>query len=281
MLDLFETKINLEKSVSIIMPVFNEEKTICDIIDIVLARPEPGELIIVDDYSTDGTREQLKKYENNDRVKIFFQEKNCGKGAAVTRGILEATCDFVLIQDADFEYDPADYPFVLIPLALCKAEICFGSRFMGSPGVARYFRHEMGNKFLTFMSNFFTDIHLTDMETCYKAFQREVVQNIIFDSQRFGIEVEFAAKIAKARCLRIYEVPISYNPRRYDEGKKITWKDGVSALFHMLKYNWLDNRDKFYRKPWDQIVPMSTQKIREKYMKRTPVPIAEPPASAE
>jgi glycosyltransferase involved in cell wall biosynthesis len=266
MLDLFHNDIDLTGCVSIIMPVFNEEKTICDIIDTVLSRPEPGELVIVDDSSTDGTREQLKKYENNDRVKLFFQDKNCGKGAAVTRGIAEATCDFVMIQDADFEYDPADYPFVLIPLVLCKAEICFGSRFMGSPGVARYFRHEMGNKFLTFMSNFFSDIHLTDMETCYKAFQREVIQNIHFDSQRFGIEVEFAAKIAKARCLRIYEVPISYNPRRYDEGKKITWKDGVSALFHMFKYNWLDNRAKFYRKSWDEIVPMSTERIRKKYM---------------
>jgi len=242
------------KDLSVVMPVFNEFETIDEIITMVLKRPEVGELIIVDDFSTDGTRDKLKNYENQPGIKVFYQDVNCGKGAAVTRGIAEATLDYVIIQDADNEYSPEDYPLLLDPLVAGKADAVYGSRFMGTPGMVRYFRHEMGNKVLTFFSNVFTDIHLTDMETCYKCFKREVIQNINLNAQRFGIEVEFAAKLSKARCLRIFEVPISYNPRRYDQGKKITWKDGVSALYHIIRYNWFDDRRKFYKRPWDEIL---------------------------
>ena len=245
---------DLENKLSVVIPVYNEENTILEIIKTVLDRPETAEVIIIDDASTDNTAERLKSLEQNPKIKMLFQEKNCGKGAAITRGFQEATAEYVIIQDADKEYTPEDYPLVLEPLILGKAEVCYGSRFMGTPGVARYFMHEMGNKFLTLLSNIFSDIHLSDMETCYKAFKREVIQNINLESQRFGIEVEMTAKIAKARCLRIFEVPISYNPRRYDEGKKITWKDGISAIYHIVKYNWFANKKKFYRKDWSEIV---------------------------
>lgn len=244
----------MERVLSVVMPVFNEFSTIDDIISRVMGRPETGELIIIDDFSSDGTRDKLKDYEGKPGIKILYQEVNQGKGAAVTRGFAAATMPFVIVQDADKEYSPNDYPLVLEPLVSGKADVVYGSRFMGTAGMVRYFRHEMGNKFLTFISNVFTDIHLTDMETCYKAFKREVIQNINLNAQRFGIEVEFAAKLSRARCLRIYEVPISYNPRRYNEGKKITWKDGVSALYHIVKYNWLDNRKKFYKRPWDDVL---------------------------
>lgn len=239
---------------SVIIPVFNEEKTVSGIIEKVLSRPEPAELIIVNDASTDETEKMIEPYLKNERVKFFSQTKNRGKGAAVRRGIEEAKAPYVIIQDADFEYTPEDYPLVLEPLVSDKADVVYGSRFMGTPGIVRYFRHEMGNKFLTFISNIFTDIHLTDMETCYKAFRREVVQNLNLEANRFGIEVELTAKIAKARQLRIYETPISYNPRKYNEGKKITWKDGVSALYHILKFNVFERSSTFYKKPWDEIL---------------------------
>ncbi|MDD3117841.1 MAG: glycosyltransferase family 2 protein [Victivallales bacterium] len=242
------------KVLSVVMPVYNEEETIDSIIGMVLKRPEVGELIIIDDCSRDGTRDRLKKHEGEPGIKLLYQEVNCGKGAAVTRGIAAASLDYVIIQDADHEYSPDDYPLVLEPLVKDKADVVYGSRFMGTPGMVRYFRHEMGNKVLTFMSNVFTDIHLTDMETCYKCFRREVIQNINLNAQRFGIEVEFAAKLAAARCLRIFEVPISYNPRRYDEGKKITWRDGISALYHIIRYNLFDDRKKFYKRPWKEIL---------------------------
>ncbi len=242
------------KVLSVVMPVYNEFNTIDNIIALVLKRPEVGELIIIDDCSKDGTRDKLKSYEGQPGIKVLYQDVNHGKGAAVTRGIAEATLDFVIIQDADNEYSPDDYPLVVEPLINGKADVVYGSRFMGSPGMVRYFRHEMGNKVLTFFSNVFTDIHLTDMETCYKCFRREVIQNINLNSERFGIEVEFAAKLAKARCLRIFEVPISYNPRRYDEGKKITWRDGVSALYHIIRFNVFDDRKKFYKRPWEEVL---------------------------
>jgi len=246
-----------EKVLSVIMPVYNEYDSIDDIIARVLAQPETGELVIVDDCSTDNTRSKLEKYRGRNDIQLLYQDVNHGKGAAVTRGIAAATRDYIVIQDADNEYSPEEYPHLLEPLLSGKADVVYGSRFMGTPGMVRYFRHEMGNKFLTFLSNFFTDIHLSDMETCYKVFRREVIQNINLNAQRFGIEVEFAAKLAHARCLRIFQVPISYNPRRYDEGKKITWKDGVSALYHMVRYNWLDNKKKFYKQPWDEVLKSS------------------------
>lgn len=243
-----------EKSLSVIIPVFNEANTVEDIITRVRARPETGEIIIVDDGSSDDTREKLKKFEGEADIRIFYQDVNQGKGAAVIRGINKAAKDFVIIQDADFEYNPEDWPVVLKPLLDGKADVVYGSRFMGTPGMARFFGHELGNKFLTFVSNVFSDLHLNDMETCYKAFRREVVQNLNLKSKRFGIEVEFTAKLAKARILRIWNVPISYNPRSFSAGKKITWRDGISALYHIIKYNVFSDPRKFYKKPWPEIL---------------------------
>ncbi|UDQ98917.1 glycosyltransferase family 2 protein [Lentisphaerota bacterium WC36G] len=253
-LDVSVNKNELKEKLSVVIPVYNEEKTILKIVETVLQRPETAEVIIIDDASTDNTATKLKELESNQKVKLLYQKINCGKGAAITKGFKHATADYVIIQDADNEYNPDDYPLVLAPLVAKKAEVCYGSRFMGTPGVARYFAHEMGNKFLTLLSNIFTDVHLSDMETCYKAFRREVIQNINLESQRFGIEVEVTAKIAKSRCLRIYEVPISYNPRRYDEGKKITWKDGISAIYHIVKYNCFAKKSDFYRKSWNEVL---------------------------
>ena len=243
-----------EGKLSVVMPVYNEEKTIEQIVGLVLARPEVGELIIVDDASKDNSWEKLLEIARNPKVKLFKQEVNCGKGAAIIRGFKEATMDYVIIQDADFEYDPADYAQVLAPLVAGKADVVYGSRFMSTPGQVRFFKHEMGNKLLTFVSNWFSDIHLSDMETCYKAFRREVIQNLILTSQRFGIEPEITAKIAKPRCLRIWEVPISYCPRRYDEGKKIGWKDGVAAFWHIFRFNCLTSQKKSFVKPWDEVL---------------------------
>lgn len=243
-----------DNSLSVIIPAYNEEKTICSIIDKALTRPETFEIVVIDDASKDHTKQMIEKYFSNPKIRLISHEKNCGKGAAVIRGIAEAKGRFVIIQDADLEYNPDDYPVVIEPLVQGKADVVYGSRFMGTPGMVRYFRHEMGNKVLTFLSNIFSDIHLTDMETCYKAFRREVIQNINLESQRFGIEVEITAKVARARVLRIYEVPISYNPRRYNEGKKITWKDGVAALCHIINYNLLKDSAKFYRADWKTII---------------------------
>ena len=239
---------------SVVMPAYNEEGTICEIVDRVLARPEVGELLIVNDASKDGTWEKLQAYRGNPRVRLFNQEVNQGKGAALIRGFREAQKPFVMVQDADFEYSPEDYPVVLAPLVEGKADVVYGSRFMGTPGQVRFFRHEMGNKVLTFFSNFFSDIHLSDMETCYKAFRREVIQNLILESRRFGIEVELTAKLARSRRLRIWEVPISYNPRRFDEGKKIGWKDGVAALCHIVRFNLFTGDDASFVRPWDEVL---------------------------
>lgn len=249
-----EKKINLEGILSVVIPVYNEEETVAALLDRVLARPETGEIVLVDDASVDLTRQKIEPYLANPRIKFIKQDFNQGKGAAVIRGFFEATKPYVVIQDADFEYSPDDYPELLIPLVLDKADVVYGSRFMGTPGLVRYFRHEMGNKVLTFFSNCLSDIHLTDMETCYKTFKREVIQNLNLESKRFGIEVELTAKLAAARCLRIYETPVSYNPRRYNEGKKITWKDGIAALCHIVRFNILDDKSKFYKKPWNEIL---------------------------
>lgn len=239
---------------SVVMPAYNEESTIETILQRVLARPEVGELVVIDDASTDSTWEHLEKFRTEPRVRLFRQEVNHGKGAALIRGFREATLPFVMVQDADFEYTPDDYPVVLEPLLAGEADVVYGSRFMGTPGQVRYFRHEMGNKFLTFLSNVFSDIHLSDMETCYKAFRREVIQNLKLESQRFGIEVELTAKLARSRRLRIWEVPISYNPRRYDEGKKIGWRDGVAALCHILHYNVFTTDEQCFVRPWEEVL---------------------------
>ena len=250
-----------DNCLSVVMPVYNEEATICTIVDNVLARPEVGELIVINDASSDRSWEKLQIFKDNPRVKLLAQQFNQGKGAAIIRGFQEAEKDYVIIQDADFEYTPEDYPLVIQPLVDGKADVVYGARFMNTPGQVRYFRHEMGNKFLTFWSNVFSDIHLSDMETCYKAFRKEVIQNLILTSCRFGIEVELTAKLARSRRLRIWEVPISYQPRRYDEGKKIGWKDGFAALWHIIRFNCFNSDAKSFRRNWDEVLKKAPENL--------------------
>jgi len=209
-----------------------------DIIKAVIDSPVPNkEIIIVDDCSTDGTREILKKQIASLVDKIIYQDKNQGKGAALRTGIANITGDIVIIQDADLEYNPQEYPVLLEPILSGKADVVFGSRFLGGrPHRVLYYWHSLGNIFLTTLSNMLTNINLTDMETCYKVFRREVIQSIKIEEDRFGFEPEITAKVAKLGC-KIYEVGISYSGRTYQEGKKINWKDGISALRCILKYN--------------------------------------------
>lgn len=221
---------------SIIIPVYNEKKTIRDIIDRV-QEVEVGlekEIIIIDDGSDDGTREVLKTFDFPN-VKIHLHDKNQGKGAALQTGIARATGNIVLIQDADLEYDPREYPKLLEPILDGRADVVYGSRFLGGPHRVLFFWHYVGNKFLTTFCNMVANLNLTDMETCYKIFRKEVIERITLKSERFGIEPEMTIKIAKLKC-RIYEVPISYSGRDYSEGKKIGWKDGIAAIFHILRY---------------------------------------------
>ena len=246
-----------EKILSVIIPVYNEESTLEAILDKVLSRPETGEIIIVDDASSDNSVKVIETYIDSNKkknIKLFAQGKNRGKGAAIRRGFDEVSCPIVIIQDADWEYTPDDYPVVIEPIVSGNADVCYGSRFQPGPGQIHNFRHMMGNKSLTFASNILTNLTLTDMETCYKAFKREVIQNLNLETNRFGIEVEMTAKIAKAKCLEIYEVPIRYFSRSYEEGKKIGWKDGVAAFWYMIKYNLLKSKKSFYKKPWKEVL---------------------------
>ena len=223
---------------SIVIPCYNENETIRRIVDAVRAAPYPNkEIIIVDDCSKDGTREVLQNEIQPLVSKILFHDINQGKGAALRTGIGAATGDIVLIQDADLEYDPTEYPSLVEPILQGKTDVVFGSRFMGGhPHRVLYFWHSRGNIFLTLLSNMFTNLNLTDMETCYKVFRREIVQGIQIEENRFGFEPEITAKVAKTGC-RIYEVGISYYGRTYADGKKVGWKDGVRAIYCILKYN--------------------------------------------
>jgi glycosyltransferase involved in cell wall biosynthesis len=225
---------------SVVIPCYNERNTIDSIIDAVNASPQPSkEVIIVDDCSRDGTREKLKnEIEPSGRVsKVLYHQVNQGKGAALRTGIQAATGEIVIIQDADLEYDPNEYPRLVAPILQGKADVVFGSRFKGGDAHrVLYFWHRVGNGLLTTLSNMFTDLNLSDMETCYKVFRREIIQGITIEEDRFGFEPEITAKVAKLRC-RIYEVGISYYGRTYEEGKKIGWKDGLRALYCIVKYN--------------------------------------------
>jgi glycosyltransferase involved in cell wall biosynthesis len=244
--------------VSVVIPVYNERAFIEEILLRVQASPIDKEIILVDDKSTDGTRallEDLDKAQSQgkrevavqngramlslDNIRFLFQPQNGGKGAALRTGFQAATGDIVLVQDADLEYDPKDYPVLLEPILDGKADVVYGSRFLGGPQRVHYFWHYAGNKFLTLLSDIFTNLKLTDMETCYKVFRREVLQNIKLKSDRFGFEPEITAKISKGTW-RIYEVSISYAGRTYAEGKKITWKDGISTLWCIIRFNLFD-----------------------------------------
>jgi glycosyltransferase involved in cell wall biosynthesis len=223
---------------SVVIACYNEAATIEEVVDAVVRAPFPDkEIIVVDDFSSDGTREILR-----DRVaprisKVIYHSVNLGKGAALRSAIREATGDVVIVQDADLEYDPEEYPKVINPILENKADVVYGSRFIGSePHRVVYFWHRVGNGLLTLLSNMFTNLNLTDMETCYKAFRREVIQSIAIEENRFGFEPEITAKMAR-KGVRIYEVGISYHGRTYKEGKKINWKDGCRALYCILKYN--------------------------------------------
>jgi|SRR5437899_2899640 len=228
---------------SVVMPVYNEQATLRQVVARVLDVPFGVELLCVDDGSTDGSRETLAELQReHPAVRVLLQPCNMGKGAALRRGISEATGDFVVIQDSDLEYDPLEYATLLEPLIEGKADVVYGSRFLGGrPHRVLYFWHFVGNWLLTLISNALTNVNLTDMETCYKAFRREVIQAIRLEEDRFGFEPEVTVKIAKRR-LRIYEVGISYWGRTYEEGKKIGWKDGVRALWCLLKYSLKERR---------------------------------------
>ena len=224
--------------VSVVIPVYNEKATIIDLIKKVESINLEKEIILVDDCSTDGTRDILKSLGNN-KYKIFFHEKNSGKGASLRTGFEHVAGDIVIVQDADLEYDPNEYERLIEPILQGKADVVFGSRFLTGPHRVHLFWHYLGNKLLTTLSNIFTNLNLTDMETCYKVFKAEILKNLKLKSNRFGFEPEFTAKIAKMRY-RIYEVPISYHGRDYSEGKKITWKDGIIAIWCIIKYRLMD-----------------------------------------
>ena len=228
-----------ELKLSVVIPVYNEKNTILEILRRVREVDLPKEIIVVDDYSTDGTREILQNLPHDDNLKIILQPHNMGKGAALRSGFGQVAGDIVVIQDADLEYDPSEYLTLIQPILDGKADVVYGSRFLAGPHRVLLFWHSVGNRALTTFSNMLTDLNLTDMETCYKVFRTELLSRLRFRENRFGFEPEFTAKVARAGC-RIYEVPISYSGRDYTEGKKIGWKDGAAAIYFILKYRFFD-----------------------------------------
>lgn len=224
---------------SVVIPVFNEKNTIREIVRRVEAVDFEKEIILIDDCSTDGTREILKEYEGRQNFQVLYHARNQGKGAALRTGFAGVTGDIVIIQDADLEYNPTDYPNLLEPLLDGRADVVYGSRFLGGPHRVMFFWHYFGNKVLTTLSNMLTNLNLTDMETGYKAFKSNVLNPLKLKCNRFGFEPEFTSKIAKNK-FRVYEVPISYSGRDYSEGKKIGWKDGVAALWFIFKFRLID-----------------------------------------
>jgi glycosyltransferase involved in cell wall biosynthesis len=222
---------------SVLIPVYNERATIDRILDAVHAVPIPKEVVCVDDASTDGTGERLAVLHAAGRIDVLVRhDRNRGKGAAIRTALAASTGDVVIVQDADLEYDPADWPGLLAPIAAGKADAVFGSRFLGGPHRVLYFWHSVGNWVLTLLSNMLTNVNLTDMETCYKAIRGDLARSLPLTSDRFGFEPEVTARLVQAKA-RIYEVPISYSGRTYAEGKKISWRDGVAALWHILRFN--------------------------------------------
>ena len=233
-----KTNSDIAPCLSVVMPIYNEAATVSEVIKTVLEQRPVTKLVIVDDASTDGTWEKLESAAKNDaRVKLARHTQNQGKGAALRTGFAQATAPIIIIQDADLEYDPAEYYKLLAPILSGQADVVFGSRFTGSDAHrVLYYWHSVGNRFLTMLSNMATDLNLTDMETCYKAFQRGIIQKIQIQENRFGFEPEITAKVARLKA-RIYEVAISYRGRTYAEGKKIGWRDGLHAIWCVLKYN--------------------------------------------
>jgi glycosyltransferase involved in cell wall biosynthesis len=224
---------------SVVIPVYNERKTLDELIVRVEAVNLEKEIIIVDDASTDGTRDLLKKYEEREKFKVIYQSENAGKGSALRAGFDKAEGEIIIVQDADLEYDPKDYSMLLEPIIDGRADVVYGSRFLGGTHRVFFFWHYVGNKFLTLLSNMFTNLCLTDMETGYKVFRKSVLDDFKLKCNRFGFEPEFTSKVARNK-FRIYEVPVSYSGRGYDEGKKINWKDGVAALWFIFRFRFFD-----------------------------------------